>query len=189
VILAVALSWIVTSKRASISHRLLIALATVAVGFVVVLVLLDTPAVSRFASLLNFESDVTASYRLQSMADGLRRFWESPLIGAGLGVMPTDVVFDGAGQTVVYPHNMIVELLAATGIVGLTVALAPILVALRLLVTRCRSPHASPWAVAVLGCLLFFLISAQFSGSLEVNRHIWTFAVLGGAPALAGSLS
>ena len=94
---------------------------------------------------------------------------------------PPGLALGGLGGTVhagaAYPHNMIVETLSQTGVVGFLVAAATIAMPL---ITVMRNPRlrGDPVVAQLVGVLVFYLVSAQFSGDLQINRDVWTFVFL-----------
>ncbi|MDA8117613.1 MAG: O-antigen ligase family protein [Actinomycetota bacterium] len=135
--------------------------------------LLSTDLMGRVRLLEHPESDASAAWRLENVSRAMADFVTHPLLGSSI----EDV------QSQFYPHNIVVEILMATGIVGggaLIILLAGAMaVALRLL----RQGGEGIWVA-----LLFFqhLISANISGSIITSSTFWclTAALLGWPKAL-----
>src|SRR5207248_2981789 len=72
--------------------------------------------VERLDVLLSPTRGFSAQTRI-TLAQNSIRIWETrPLFGAGLGGFP---VLAGLGDTREYPHDLVLELLAETGLIGL----------------------------------------------------------------------
>ena len=131
----------------------------------------------RFVSLGNVGDDVPALLRAQAIQYSFAEWLNSPLFGVGLRDLQLQVSVGSYTQVIAYPHNMIIETLSQTGIMGFlllsaTIAL-PIVVVLRQDRLR-RDPVVS----ILVGVMVFYVVAAQFSGDLEINRYVWTFVFL-----------
>jgi len=95
----------------------------------------------------------------------IKEFLESPLLGSGLDVK----------ETKSYPHNLLVESLLTTGLIGggafIAFLLSCVLAALRLL----RGPGEVAWIP-----MLFFayLVESQLSGAVYMSSVFWVAAAL-----------
>lgn len=167
---------------------------TIALAVLGVIALVSVAVVSgsvgfdRLLSLANAGDDVTAVMRTQAIDYSLNQWIGSPIFGIGLRDLELTVSFAGVTQVLAYPHNMLIEVVSQTGVVGLVLTLAvmawPVWAVLR--DGRLRR---DPVVALLIGVLVFYLVSAQFSGDLQINRFVWTFAfLLAAAPAWQGNL-
>lgn len=98
-------------------------------------------------------------------------FLERPLVGHGPGWFES--------QFSLYPHNLTLQTMSESGLLGLVLLLVAI-VALLVLLVRCRN---WPGRTMVL-MALFVLIHAQFSGDWFDGRLIWVLGAMAGASSL-----
>jgi len=121
----------------------------------------------RFSTISRIESafsdeDMAVVGRKTSYAGAWNQFLESPVLGDTLEERITRF----------YPHNVILESLMATGIVGGTFFLMMltfgVICAYRLLKTR----NVNGWVGLI---FIQYLIAAQFSGAIYNTTMMWTF--------------
>lgn len=106
-----------------------------------------------------------------------RALWEAtPLLGSGAGSF--NWAF-GWGDKLrgAYPHNLALETLAETGLLGLVCLLGLLLWAGHSIWRLSASPAAHPWIIPVAGLFCYSLLNAMVSGDLNTNRGV--FASLG----------
>jgi O-antigen ligase len=72
---------------------------------------------SRTLAIINPTSDRTASFRLLSWSIYFSRFLEVPISGEGFGAMWSAFI-PGFGTIIASPHNLYIQLLVKTGLVG-----------------------------------------------------------------------
>ena len=151
---ALAFYWLVPIRF----PKLLLGLGLVAIlGTVVVniqgyvLQQFDIDVSTRFVEAQEGESSSIDS-RGESFDSAWQQFKENPLFG--------DALFEKSQGT--YPHNLILEALMATGIVGGAAYLLAIIIMLIAAVRLLARENGYEW-LALLG--IFFLIASQFSGS------------------------
>jgi O-Antigen ligase len=107
----------------------------------------------------NIGEDVNSTSRFDLMSQGISEFNSSPLFGSG-HCLPT-IGCDG-------PHNIFVEVLMATGVVGMLVFLFALVPALFSSVRTLRSGSA------IVGILFIqYLTGSQFSGTIWGNSTLW----------------
>lgn len=145
-------------------------------GVTVVFVAQGSFGVERLSSLLS-SYDLTSVLRDQAVQYSLQQWQSSPIFGVGLRNLDLIVGSGSFAQVVAYPHNMIVELLAQTGMVGLLMVTAAF-ASVWWIFWSDRTMRTDSAALGLVGAWMFFLVSAQFSGDLDINRYVWTFAFL-----------
>lgn len=148
------------------------------------LFILPQSLTTRFLQITQGDIIVTAGgvERISTIATRLS-FWEisinewlrsifSFLFGIGAGGFSSLFIWRDFRW---YPHNIFVEVMVEQGIIGLTLLLLMILIAIKPLLNARRrgvlSEHSSVWVAAML--VIFF--SAQFSGDLNDNRILLMF--------------
>lgn len=158
--------------------RIVVLLATTGVLALSFNVSLTWISTTRFATLI----DVSTLERFESYRTGVDYFFENPIWGIGVGNFTTYSPFY---STVIrtYPHNIVIEVLSETGTVGAILFFLPLLYTLKIgLHSFDRSSDGflleRYLKVACLASLLFFLVSAMFSGDIQINRYIWLFVFL-----------
>lgn len=131
-------------------------------------------ALQRFDILLSqAEVDTSAQARVQVMEEAWRLFKTSPVLGHGIG----SVSAFGAGREQVYPHNILLELAAETGMLGLGLYLLIIaMVFRRLLLKLAAGSDRASLHIALMAILIFTLLNAMVSGDINDNRDLWLFA-------------
>jgi O-antigen ligase len=136
--------------------------------------LIPAASLERFDSLINeSDTDTSAQARRLVMDQAWQLFTTSPLVGHGTG----SVSAFGAGQEQVYPHNILLELAAETGLVGLGLYLTIVSMVLWRLLSRLSNASAQqPLWLTLLALVLFALLNAMVSGDLSDNRDMWLFA-------------
>ena len=107
----------------------------------------------------SFLEERNVSARILLYKSAWNDFLDSPVLGKGVGS------FLHYGHT--YPHNIVLELMAETGLLGLV---------LFLIALRPRSMFSFNNRFAVY--MLFSLITTMFSGDLEKNAYLVAFSIL-----------
>lgn len=134
------------------------------------------PAASRqrFDQLLNeTEVDTSAQARLMVMEVAWRLFTTYPVTGRGTG----SVSAFGAGQEQEYPHNILLELAAENGLIGVGLYLTVVGTVLwRLFANLSRQTDRQSLYMTLLAMLLYTFLNAMVSGDLSDNRDMWLFA-------------
>lgn len=125
-------------------------------------------------------ASVEARSGLASVA--LRMWKESPLFGNGVGSFP--IYLTGIDSRM-YPHNIFMEMLSETGVVGLFLLVTLIIISvLPLVKTKKVALNNSQIIVVLIG--LFLLLNANSSGDLNDNRWLFTFLALASALPVYG---
>lgn len=143
-------------------------------GLVATTTLLDTTDVAliqkRFVSDLFQEHQFSG--RPELLGQALKIFLANPLFGGGLDSFH---VRFGYSENLGYPHNLVVDVAATGGLVGLG-----LLVAFSVSLVR----HVRPWGqvrpdqLAMLMGMIFVAAASMFSGDFYDSRFLWMFAVL-----------
>lgn len=152
---------------------LIAALGVVAVG-AILSGLIPVAALDRFESLWNgANADTSARSRLLVMDVAWRLFMTHPIFGRGVG----SVSAFGVGRDLIYPHNILLELGAETGLVGLGLFLSLMSMVLWRLLTRLHheTNQEAIWPI-LFATLLFTLSNAMVSGDLNDGRDMWMLA-------------
>jgi O-antigen ligase len=152
---------------------LIAALGVVAVG-AILSGLIPVAAVDRFESLWNgANADTSARSRLLVMDVAWRLFMTYPIFGRGVG----SVSAFGVGRDLIYPHNILLELGAETGLVGLGLFLSLMSMVLWRLLARLHheANQEAIWPI-LFATLLFTLSNAMVSGDLNDGRDMWMLA-------------
>lgn len=106
----------------------------------------------------------------------LRGTWEEahrhPWIGVGTGGWGMRL---GLGYAEAYPHNIVLELLAELGIIGLLLVVLPLFKLPRLQSTRARP---DPLAIGLAGLAFFWTLNVQVSGDVVDSRFLWLWLAL-----------
>lgn len=129
--------------------------------------------VIRLQALTSGDMGASAGTRVHMYSQALHVWAENPIWGAGIGGWP---VLTGWGDQKMYPHNLVLEVLAEYGIVGLILLFVPIVYALYLFLKN----RSSPFSVAKMAILALFIntfVNAMLTGDLSDNRVF--FAMLG----------
>jgi O-antigen ligase len=123
----------------------------------------------------NFSGQSTTLIRILIYWEGLVNFWNNKLLGIGLGSFEFNSLLIGK---IIYPHNVFIELLAETGIIGFSLFMIILLKIIRMLkhVYKTSSKEIGYILVAF---LITSLINASLSGNLGGNDYMWiTFGLI-----------
>ena len=112
------------------------------------------------------------SFRIRLLLEGMRGASSAPWLGQGFGSYRAVAInlYTGAPETYFYPHNIVVELLQAVGVVGLALVLA-VAFGLAWLVLTARSAVVS--ALPMLAFALAIGLGAMFGGDYQDFRLFW----------------
>lgn len=120
--------------------------------------------IHRLQALNDVWRDQSAAGRIESYAGAWNQFLSSPLWGDKIVEVSTGY----------YPHNVILESLMATGLLGGLPFIVAVAIALRAAMTLIRSGASHGW-VGLL-CIQY-VTGAMFSGALFLNNAMWFFLV------------
>ncbi|HEY0829519.1 MAG TPA: O-antigen ligase family protein [Candidatus Dormibacteraeota bacterium] len=116
--------------------------------------------------------------RDQLLLRGVHLFATNPILGAGLGsfagAIPDSLQ---AGHFYQYPHNVLLELAAETGIVGVLLVMGPLLVGWAALFWRGVQTASAPIANILMFVAVFFTV-ANISGDIPSERGLWIFGIV-----------
>lgn len=179
--------WLATSRGSSTTSRIRAGLivGTLVSTVAAVTVLLTGMASTSFRTLDRLallipggpSAGMSANSREGFYSVALHYWGTAPLIGHGLGSWP---ILLGWGDVRLYPHNIFLEILVETGIVGL---LLFVLLATLALHRFARAYRGTPQTqqgllVATMGLFLFFLFNASVSGDISGNRPLFAAIAL-----------
>jgi len=125
-------------------------------------------AASRYRDLVGeLPGGMSVAARLAAARQGIEAFLARPWIGWGAGGF-------AAHSPLVYPHNLVLELLAELGVIGGLLLIAGAVMVLRALARAarcCAGPRAlyTAWGA---GLTAFAFVAAQFSGDLGDSRYL-----------------
>lgn len=120
-------------------------------------------------------ADPATRERLTAVKASVSYVKASPVLGIG----SADYQHAGRFGTITYPHNVILEVGAEYGLVGLTLffgALAGVIKSAGALLAseRLNAIQRRVVMLTVAG-FVFMLVNAQVSGDIQVNRYVWFF--------------
>lgn len=143
-----------------------------------------TFGVDRYLGSLS--DDPSLYRRLYSWEKAIDYFLQNPFLGSGVGLRyamwwDTEAAnMDVGGYQ--FPHNLPLELLGETGLIGLILFGLPIVVTLRRYwANRLRLSMNPRWriqATTIFGMLVFELIWSLMDGEIGLSRNIWLFTAL-----------
>ena len=140
-------------------------------------------SLERLSSMIDDgEFQGTAASRFEVYQDALKLWPEAPVLGHGAGSWP--VVWRGLDRHDT-PHNMFLEILVETGIVGLVLMMALLVVAMRpVSIDRLRN---DPLALCAFMLFVWLFMKAQLGPDIADNRLM--FMMLGVLTGLMGRRS
>ena len=154
---------IVSSKKLSITIRAVCVAATVILFLSDVLLVVEGMGVqvmNYYGSVEAFTTGASTEGRIEFMVAGFTQFLSSPILGDSLEVR----------GYFIYPHNVIVEALMATGLVGGLAYIGLIVSAMRNALRNIFYDQS----FAYLGILFFhYITGAMFSGGLAGDVAVW----------------
>lgn len=132
-----------------------------------------TTTILRLMVLLDPGGGASAGQRLIRYQAALPMWEQHLFVGNGIGSFP--ILFRGLeGRD--YPHNIVLELLAETGLIGAALFTILVLAALAML-GRIRDLRADPLRLLILMLFLNMGVNAMLSADIPDNRYL--FAMLG----------
>jgi O-antigen ligase len=139
-------------------------------------------SLARFGLLGSGAADTSATARVDLFNAAAEMFGQAPILGHGTGSFGAFAHWQPGFTAYTYPHNILVQIAAELGIVGLAVGAAFLAVAL----LRPIVNDPAGWTLRVLG--LFMVINSLISGDIYSDRLTWGLLVLlvAAAPALPG---
>jgi O-antigen ligase len=162
-------------KGGTVRIRLAASIGALAVAGAVMIIAAGpgSRAFYRFTLLTTQESGGASAAQRLHYWKGIPSIVErAPLVGQGLGGWPMAM---GYSDNIRYPHNIILEVMAEGGLIGLTLLGTAILFGLRALCSR--NVFDEPWRLLVFLLFVNTFFNAQVSGDLSDNRLL--FATIG----------
>jgi O-antigen ligase len=170
-LIPIALSLRLPKRRVLLSRAMLsvlVLLLATAGG----LVLYKTATDQRLATFDRMERLAEGNPRTEAYAETIEIWHEAPLLGAGTGSWP---LLTGRGDRTIYPHNLVLELGAENGLVGLLLFLALVWVALR--PVSFERLRRDPQALCAMMLFAYFFLITMTASDLPGARTM--FMMLG----------
>lgn len=122
--------------------------------------------------------ETNAGDRDRLLAHGVQLFLQNPVLGTGLGSF-AGAVPDSLhpGTYYPYPHNVLLEVAAETGIVGFLLVFVPLFAAWAVLLRRGMRLASGPIAALAAITAVFFTV-ANLSGDVPSERGLWIFGLV-----------
>lgn len=126
------------------------------------------------------ENTFMESPRMKIFRQSIGHFLESPLIGEGTGSAISFDLKNERDVNVLYPHNLILEVAAENGIIGilliLFVFIGPV-GSILMFITSYSGPVEKEW-LAVALMFSFLLTTSMVSGDIAANSRLWLLGLL-----------
>jgi O-antigen ligase len=200
IVFAVTGVWKVRGIRISIDRSvkraLLIMLLVSLYISVVTMAGFETQTLKRFSAIFDYsemsrsngegvngDTEESSGHRFMPLNLGIRgefyinsiRFWSAnPVFGNGIGSWP---IMQGMGDITYYPHNIVLEILAELGIVGLILFFAIGIYAV-FISQPVSTLHTIDVRRTILAILAFALFISMLSMDIKDNRLLWAFTAL-----------
>lgn len=119
----------------------------------------------------------SSSGRIDRYLSAYEMMKDSPLIGTGLGSFPLYFLEE---DIVDYPHNLIVEVFAEIGVIGLIICFLVFLIGfIRVLkLYKKNTWFISTYAVVAIAIFIYYLVFSMVSGDLNSNRNLYVFLAM-----------
>ena len=151
--------------------RLLRVSAAVVLAVIVVSAIVPGSAIHRSASFLFGDaSGLSSNGRTQLWSEALRLFYSHPWAGVGTGGF---AIYEPVYR---YPHNIVLESAAEFGLLGATIMIAFLVLALRTAFrawSLSRDPDERIGAAFVVAALVATLVNALLSDAIESTDKLW----------------
>ncbi len=185
--MVVALPSVLLWRAASPALARRLAAALVAVGalaVVAVIALVPPEATQRSLSIFQTTQETGDTSRLILWSEAIHAFSSNlthTLVGIGTGGYAA-IATTGA----IYPHNIVLEVGAELGVIGVLALAAFVLsVVVRLLRLLGQGGETAGWAGLVFTLFVFSLVNAQFSGDVSYNSSLWLWGGIASGLAAA----
>lgn len=127
----------------------------------------------RLVTILSGHIDESVNERLIYYKSAILTFLQHPIIGVGFGGWP---VVSGLGDISIHPHNIFLEVLSETGVIGFTLFLSLLYFTFRRL--TCSFIFLTPEYTSLFLLTVFSFINAQKTGDLHDNLLLFiTFSL------------
>lgn len=132
---------------------------------------------NRFMILLNIDGGEDPTGRIDRFATAFDMFYESPLLGKGVGSFAID--YSGVDSTN-YPHNLFLEILSELGFIGFAAfSLMIIIIFVNLFVLKkFSSSKNSVVIIALFATFLYTFLNANVAGDINDNRILFSFMAI-----------
>jgi O-antigen ligase len=124
---------------------------------------------NRLAPLLEaVQSDNSLNERFSYYQTALQAFWQHPLIGVGFGGWP---LFHGLGDVSIHPHNIFLEILSETGLIGLILFLIFLFLCTKRILLNFM--FSKQYHLSIVLIMLFSFLNALKTGDLHDNMLLF----------------
>jgi O-antigen ligase len=157
-------------------RRLLLVAAALFAAVIVAPLLLPGSSIGRaLSALVGSGSGVSSNGRSELWAQAFAAFGAHPLLGLGTGG------FASLSPTELYPHNLLLEMSAELGVVGVLLIGGVILGFAARLLAAWRTGRGTDKiaASALIALFLMMLVNAFFSGAIQDNSELWIWGGMG----------
>lgn len=150
-------------------------LSTFAIAGAIVFIVISGSNLAARVSAPTTTDIVSTAGRFAAWLQSFRDFLSSPLIGIGTGSFRIEFFM----LTIIYPHNIVLEMTAEHGIVGLCLISAFLILSLRYAFKNIKTYDRAgafvntQLSIAVLSLYLYALWNAMFSGDITANPLLW----------------
>lgn len=152
-----------STKVTSIGMLLILILLSVIVFY-----LLPDTIIARLSNV-DIDNQKTSIVRLLAMMEGLKNFAQNVIFGLGFGSYKFETVIFGE---LVYPHNIFIEFLSETGLIGFAIFVSFLILTFRMLKQLYIRIELQNY-LFLLSLFLTSLINANFSGHVGYNMMFW----------------
>jgi len=130
--------------------------------------------------------DPSTHIRKEIYRQSIESFLSSPIVGIGLGnfyyIPSVESIYYGRKDIQTYAHNIFLEVLSETGIIGSLIFFIPLFMmfkGVRGLLLKYDSKSKNNLAADfILMSFILYFISSFFSGDVQINRYVWLFGFL-----------
>jgi O-antigen ligase len=117
----------------------------------------------------------SANGRIERYKVALEMFKNHPVFGCGIGSFP---LFFSSIDSRDYPHNIFLELLSETGMVGFLVFICSVTIAITRFYKANKNNKYNILCIAIFISFLYMFLNAMISGDINDNRLLFTFIAL-----------
>jgi len=153
------------------------------IAFVLSLLFIETDQIpatlNRMLVLAGDDMGASAEARIQSYKNAINYWSQAPLFGHGIGAWP--IINNGIDMRG-YPHNIVLEIMAELGMVGLLLFTNMVIYALSF-ISPFKTIGNSPIRVILIMLLILSSVNTMISGDIPDNRLF--FACIGLFPAIS----
>jgi O-antigen ligase len=137
-----------------------------------------TPSVCHCVTDRIISLETSAGDRDKMLVHGFQLFGQNPILGTGPGSFAASVPDSiHPGTFYQYPHNVLLEAAAETGLIGFVLLFAPLVAGWALLFWHGVRRASAP-IVTVLAITAVFFVVANVSGDIPSARGLWIFGAV-----------